>query len=92
MKQKLLTTSFKDPMTQEEYQLLGYKGKNELDTGLFNDWIDCWFGCKGKRRFKTKDEINREIFRLMEDSFLNTTNLRGYKCKSCKGYHLTSKI
>lgn len=48
------------------------------------------FECKGKRFFEKKDEANREIYRIMNESFSNTTFLRSYKCKFCKGFHFTS--
>jgi len=48
------------------------------------------FECGGKLRFDTKDEANREIYRMMRESLSNTTNLRSYRCKFCKGYHFTS--
>jgi len=59
------------------------------ECGL-SPWINEKFECKGKRKYETKDEANREIYRLMKESFSNTTNLRSYKCKYCKGYHFTS--
>ena len=48
------------------------------------------FGCKGKRRYNMKDDAHIEILRLMNEALVGTTNLRAYKCKHCKGWHLTS--
>ena len=50
------------------------------------------FECKDKQRFSTKEKANREIFILMKESLGGVVDLRPYKCKHCKGYHLTSKI
>jgi hypothetical protein len=49
------------------------------------------FECQGKRPFDSKDEADREIYRMMVESFSNTTFLRSYRCKYCKKFHLTSK-
>jgi hypothetical protein len=50
------------------------------------------FECKDKQRFLTKERANREIFILMKESLGGVVDLRPYKCKHCKGFHLTSKI
>ncbi len=48
--------------------------------------------CKGKERFSTKEEALNLIFDINEESFGGYTHLRPYKCKYCKGYHLTSQF
>ena len=49
------------------------------------------FECNGKRQYNSKDDANREIYRMMVESFSNTTFLRPYKCRFCKSWHLTSR-
>jgi hypothetical protein len=80
------------PWINEKFELLGHKGKEFLDTGLFDTWMDTKFECGGKKRYGSRNEANREIYRLMKESFSNTTFLRSYKCKYCHGYHFTSNF
>jgi len=56
----------------------------------FNRETSNKFECGGKLRFKTRDEANREIYRIMHESFSNTPIVRSYKCKYCKGWHFTT--
>lgn len=48
--------------------------------------------CSGKLCYNSKNEANREINRMMKESFGGVGDLRCYKCKYCKSYHLTSNI
>ena len=47
-------------------------------------------GCKGKVRYETKDAAYLAIYNQMVESRGGSTILRTYKCKFCKGFHLTS--
>jgi hypothetical protein len=44
--------------------------------------------CKGKRKYRDKEEINDAIAALKRQS---NARLRGYFCIECRGFHLTSK-
>ena len=48
------------------------------------------FECKGKRLFDTKWEVMTEILRMMDESYGGFGFLRPYRCKYCKGWHMTS--
>ena len=50
------------------------------------------FVCKTKRQFSTRSEALDEIRRLIEESFGGVVDLRPYKCKYCRFYHLTSFV
>jgi hypothetical protein len=50
------------------------------------------FECKGKQRFEFKNEALEAIAAMMKETFGGVVDLRPYKCKHCKGFHLTSKI
>jgi hypothetical protein len=50
------------------------------------------FECKDKKRFSTKEQANEHIYTLVMESLGGVIELRPYKCKHCKGYHLTSKV
>jgi predicted Zn-ribbon and HTH transcriptional regulator len=50
------------------------------------------FGCNGKQRYKNKIDALSDIYRRMNESAGGCVDLRPYKCKSCKGFHLTSQI
>lgn len=47
--------------------------------------------CNHKQVYKTKKEAYQMISYLMEDSFDGIIPLRVYKCKMCKGWHLTKE-
>ncbi len=65
---------------------------NNLEKWLFDGKItESKFECKGKKPYDSKDEANKEIYRMMVESLFNTTFLRSYKCKYCHKWHLTSK-
>ena len=48
--------------------------------------------CENKRRYTSKDDALKSIASMMNESLGGTVDLRPYKCKKCKGYHLTSNI
>ena len=48
--------------------------------------------CEDKRRYTSKDDALKSISSMMNESLGGTVDLRPYKCKKCKGYHLTSNI
>lgn len=48
--------------------------------------------CRNKQRFISKEDAEEEIYIYKEESLGGITELRPYKCKYCKGWHLTSKI
>lgn len=50
------------------------------------------FQCNNKRQYSNKDEAREEIYRIITESYGGAVNLRYYKCKYCKKYHLTSNI
>lgn len=50
------------------------------------------FECNGKTCYSSKEEANQEINRMMTESFGGVGDLRCYKCKYCKSYHLTSRV
>ena len=50
------------------------------------------FECKGKEKYNSKEEADREIFRIMYESCGGAIDLRSYKCKYCSGWHFTSNI
>ena len=49
-------------------------------------------GCKGKVRYSTKDEAYLAIYNHMVEARWGNTPIRAYKCKYCKGFHLTSEL
>jgi hypothetical protein len=46
--------------------------------------------CRVKKQYDTKYDASREIYRLMVESAGGISNLRYYKCRFCKKFHLTS--
>jgi len=48
--------------------------------------------CQGKERYDSRTDVMKKIFKLQYDSFGGVSDLRPYKCKHCKGWHLTSTI
>jgi len=48
--------------------------------------------CENKRRYPSKNDALKAIASMMNESLGGTVDLRPYKCKKCKGYHLTSNI
>jgi len=48
--------------------------------------------CKNKKQYASKHEASEEIYRIMTESAGGAVDLRYYKCKYCKKYHLTSTI
>ena len=48
------------------------------------------FECKGKKPYNTRNDVNKEIYRIMVESLSNNAFLRSYKCKYCKKWHLTN--
>lgn len=50
------------------------------------------FECKDKKRYAKKEDAEYEIFMFMVEAYQNYTLLRTYKCKFCKGWHLTSNF
>ena len=47
--------------------------------------------CQGKEQFDSKEEAMDHIWYMIEESYGGYTFLRPYKCKYCKGWHLTSR-
>ena len=46
--------------------------------------------CKNKKQYPSKHEASSEIYRIMKESYGGAVDLRYYKCKYCKFFHLTS--
>jgi hypothetical protein len=46
--------------------------------------------CKNKRQYTSKEEAGAAINRMNQESYGGVTDLRFYKCKFCKKFHLTS--
>ena len=53
-------------------------------------YSDKW-ECKGKRIFDNKNDVQKEINRIINESYGGCVNLNSYKCKYCGFYHLTSR-
>ena len=61
--------------------------QTRLDDDLMSKFI-----CKTKRQFSTRSDALDEIKRLVDESFGGVVELRPYKCKYCKKFHLTSSV
>ena len=49
------------------------------------------FECQGKREYNTRDEVMREIHRMINESSGGIGgSLRPYRCKCCRKWHLTN--
>ena len=46
--------------------------------------------CKNKKQYSSKQSANAEIYRVTIESAGGVVDLRCYKCKFCKKFHLTS--
>lgn len=47
--------------------------------------------CKGKRRYRDRQEANRALHLLANTSARETVPERAYDCPRCHGVHVTSK-
>lgn len=48
--------------------------------------------CMGKHSYNKKDDAMYEIYRRIYESAGGVIELRPYKCKFCKKWHLTSNV
>ena len=48
------------------------------------------FLCQGKREYETREEVMREIHRIIEESLGGVgASLRPYRCRFCGNWHIT---
>jgi len=48
------------------------------------------FECRGKHRYESKRDVLIDIQIRIADSYGGVVDLRPYKCKYCKSWHMTS--
>ena len=48
------------------------------------------FECKGKHPYNNRDEAQADIYLRIAESQGGVIDLRAYKCRYCKKWHLTS--